>query len=634
MADLLGREEFNRIAGSMFPNKYDADSQDVLNAELRKAQASGDTGAEASIRRDLKRVGTTAGATPALIKGSTMATSPSNDNSSSPLPEARFGLNQIVGDVANVIGAITAGNTLRNAASEAEVTAVRQAGQAAAEATNLQAESVNAQDAQVSGFLRTIGLDITDPNSALRGELAAQATTRSARQQVDNQIVQLESINFFSDPLNFLMAQPKLQALTAQYNQLARSENESDAEVARMQSISDTVVKLQPSRNADLVRKTAQANAVAQVAMAESKAQAVTAANIAGNAKMMLDTLTLKENVFARALQIEGLEESIRDRRIRQEDTNFYRDAALEAAKEKAEAKRKDSEQETALVTGMNLYRKAINGSAMPDLTKEDVRRMSPQQRAAWYEVVFRGNYGNKYSQSIPFISAYGNDVGASMTGNSTMMTNIRNVETRVNSKIGEITNRENAKGIATGTRIKHEDAVRMAYDELYREDALAGMAGSDKSNLGMGNPYAINFDAALANAVAVPNSVGPTVLKSMVDAKNRARGASLDAVFTPKLLLLDMESRVRSGEVSPKQASEETASFMALQSTKAYSENGLKYLNLPQPTDWNISTGATGKEKIDLMNPTKLERYFTAQVAAERSSKRTGLNNPFIPFR
>lgn len=622
-APMLGREEFNRIAGSMFPNTYGEDSRAVLNQELQKALAAGDAGAERSARQGLARVGTNTGS-PAPIQGRTMA---ATDDTGSPIPEARMGLDSLVGDVANVIGAITAGNVLRSTAAEAQASATMAAGQATAEATRLQAESINNQDAQVMNFLRTIGLDITDPGSALRSELASQAVTRSNRMKVDDQIVQLEQINFFQNPLDFLMAQPKLQQLTAQYNQLARRENESDAEVARMQSITDTVVRNQPSRNADLVRQTAQATALAQVKVAEAQAQQVTANNAAGNAKALLDQFALKENVFAKSLQIIGLEEGIRERKAAREDRNFYRDQALALAEERMELKREVNGQQSALVTGMSLFRQAINGSTAPKMTPEDVKRMSPQQRAAWYEVVLRGSYGSDYSQSIPFIHKYGNDVGASMSGNSSFMTNVRNTDTRILERVGVVTNRENAKGQLTGTRIKHEDAVAMAHGEIFREDVVLGLPGSDKSVVKPGNPYAIGFDNALAEAVANPNSMGPMVNKILLESKARVGGASLDTTFTPTLLLTNMEARVRAGEIPPKQAAEQLSSFMALQSGKTYMGNGLAYLNLAPAVDWNVKLNATGNKSINLMDPVTLERHLTAQ--AVMGARIRALSNP-----
>jgi hypothetical protein len=636
MADktpMLGREEFAR-ATAHWNNTYDQSSADVLNAEITKAIAQGDPGAEDAARRDLARVGNTYGRTDP-VRSRTVATSNGpfvpSEQTGSPIPEARFSLGEITGDINNVISAVTAGNNLRSAEATKQASAVLAAGQAASDATILQAQGINQQDEQVLGFLRTIGLDVNDPGSALRSELAAQATTRSKRLQVDNEIVQLESINFFQDPLNFLMAQPKLQALTAQYNQLARLENESDAEVARMQSISDTVVRLTPSRNADNIRQTAQANALAQVKMAEAKASEVTAQNAAGNAKMLIDTLTLKDNAFSRALQVIGLEETIKGRRADDERQNFFKNQAMEAAAEKAEQKRKDTEEETALVTGINLYRTEINGSTLPKMTKEDVRRMPPAQRAAWYEVIFRGSYGNNYRQAIPFITTYGNPTGASLGGNAAFMTTVRNIETRINSIVPDIMNRENQRGMITGTKIKREDAVAMAYDELYRTDSTLALPGSDKSGVKAGNPYAINFDQALAEAVANPNVAGPAIVKSMAEAKARMKGASLDMTYSPTMLLNDMEARVRAGELPPKAAAEQVSSFMALQSAKTYQQNSLQRLNLGPATDWNLPVGGKGDKKINLMDPVQLERYFQAQAVQEKMlNNRPGMSFMF----
>jgi hypothetical protein len=103
---------------------------------------------------------------------------------------------------------------------------------------------------------------------------------------------------------------------------------------------------------------------------------------------------------------------------------------------------------------------------------------------------------------------------------------------------------------------------------------------------------------------------------------------------MTPRMLLNEVQANVISGKVSPKDAAEDVSRFFALQSTKNYTDTGLKYLALPVLTDWTITTGSRGKNKVDLMNPTQVENYLTKQVASEKTNSQLGTTNPFMPWR
>lgn len=614
---MLGREDFNRLTSAIFDNTYNSESADVLRADLKIAQKTGDKRAEESINRDLQRV----------IKGGPVTDNTSTGNS--PVPEARNKLNSFMQLAPDLEAAIFSADQDRTKASGQAVAASKEAGSAQASSVQTAAEmEIGVQEVHKQ-LLRAIGLDVNDPQSFLNSEIRRQTMARNERETIDREIVDLESVSFFQDPFGFLSAQPRLQQLTSQYNNLARIENRSNEEISRIQSIAESAMKLTPAKNADLIRKKAAEDATAVAKLAEARAAEYSAQNSAGHAKALMDMFTARHNVFASMLQVQSLEENIADRRSRQEDSNYWRGVKRDEIKEREEQKAAEKQRETALVVGINTFRKAINGSAAPDLTPEDVKRMPAELKGAWYEVILRGNYGNNYYEAVPFIQRFGNPAAAASSGNAAMMQLVRNIETRAQELAPEILNREKFKNLRV--QIKPDQALMMAYNEIYASDAGSAMKGADKGTIKGDSPYAIDYDAAAALAKAKPGGV---VSKSLLAAKERSNTRSLNTGFSASMLLNEVEARVIAGEATPRQAAEEVARFYATQSVASYETNGLRYLSLPQPTDWVISPDGTGKQRVDLMDPTKLENYLTAKIAAERSRNRVGLGNSFVPWR
>jgi hypothetical protein len=614
--DLLDRAEFNRRTAGM-NNTYDKSSEEVLRADLKLAHSQNDPRAVASIERDLQRVSTSS-------KGGAVAT-----EDTSPVPEARAALNQYFQLAPELESAIFS-------ADKERTQHVQRATQAAGEAGAAQSASILAgSEAEIAlqethrQLLRAVGLDINNPESSINSELRRQTEARNQREAIDKEIVDLESTSFFQNPFAFLANQPKIQQLTAQYNNLARVENRSNEEIARMQTIADSVLKLTPAKNADLLRQKAAADATVAVKIAEARAAELSAQNSAGHAKALMDAFTARHNVFASMLQVKQLEEGILDRRASAAALQEEREWRRNDRRSEQEKKDAEKQRDTALVVGINTYRKAINGSAVPDFTLEDVKRMPAEIRGAWYEVIMRGSYGNNYLEAVPFIQRFGNPAAAAASGNAGMMQLIRNIEMRAQRLAPEIMNREKLRNPMA--QIRPDQALAMAYNEIYAADAASAGKGADKSVVRGDSPYALDYDAAAAVAKLKPEGV---VSKSLLAAKERMPNRTLNTSYTASMLLNEIEARVVSGEATPKQAAEEVSRFFATQSVSAYEGNGLKYLALPQPTDWVITPGGTGKAQLDLMNPSKVENYLTSRIVAEKRSRQIGTNNPFVPWR
>lgn len=613
MAD--DRTTFNIKAINAFPSMgYDDGSAAVLRADYKLAQQSGDTRAMQSIQRDLSRVGSgglssgNGAAGLANIPGISMA-----DTSESPVPELRSGLAEFSNFGKQISDALFTGEQERQKQNEIQSVATKAQAIALANSTQQRAEATIQEQDVHKQLLKAVGLDVLDPESLLSQEMQREANARSRREELRGKITEMQSVNFFQDPLQWFMVQPQLQQSIAVHNQLADEENTSSSKIAEMQSRATTLHALTPAKNADTIRKIAQSDADAILEQSKAVSAKLAAENAAGNAKMMLDQYTIKKNVFGDLMQITTLEEGIRDRRARAEDSNYFRNLAAEDRAERLRLKQEDDARDSAIVVGINAYRKAISGN-QPDITLEDLKRMSPDARKVWGDVVLRGNYGNNYGEAIPFIDRYGNSADAANTGNAAMMFTVRSLRDQAEKAVPTIINAARAQG----QTLKEPQALAMAYEQLYARDRNLAIKGADKSNMPIESPYSLDWDGLAQKAALspTPGLIGTILL----DAQKRSPGANLSSTMTARGLLNEVQARVISGAVSPKEASENLSRFMGLATSAQYMDAGLKYLALPQITDYTITPGSRGNKKVDLMNPTQVENYLTSQLSSAKA--------------
>lgn len=506
------------------------------------------------------------------------------------------------------------------AATELQSAAVTASAVANAQSTQLFAEGIIAEQEAHKRLLREVGLDISDPASSLNAELRKEAETRRARETLRSEITSKQGASLFGNPIQFIMNMVELPQLVAQHNELADVENRATSEVARMQQLATTVLSLTPAKNADLLRAKAVADAEKVKQDAAATAAQISAQNAAGHAKALLDTFTLRRNMFGDIMQMSQFRQAqanhadsmrMQEKRynLDVQQFNLSRQDRLDRQAAIEEAKNADN----AIVTGINLYRKTINGN-VPEYTLEDVKRMPPQEKQLWFDILRRGNYGNDYATSVPTIDAIGNLAGAAQSGNAQMVRQVQSLRMRAEERAREIQNQSKLTG---GGAIKTDDALRQAYTELYKKDLAFSAKGSIKNDLTAISPYAFDLDGIAQQAAASKDKSFIGTL--LAEAKARNPSLSLTQTYRAPLLLADVQAKVVAGAIDPKIAAQEVARFFALQTGQQYEQAGLKYLGLPPAVDWTI-VPTDSKKEVDLMNPVQLERYLTFSAAKTRS--------------
>ncbi len=536
---------------------------------------------------------------------------PSPAFKTSPLDQAQTAYQSMMMIAPQLQSALFGSNVAAQESGRTQQQAVLLAGEAAANAARTQAEITIGENDFHRRLLTAVGLDIENPESKLNAELGKEAKTRVQREALEKRIVEMEQVDFFSNPLKFLMVQPELKGAVSQYNQLANTENRSTSEIARMQSLATTIKSLTPAKSADLLRAKASADATQLVEKAKFDAATISANTAAGSAKSLLDQFTLRRNIFHDILQIESREEGIKDKAWNQN----FRQLQFDALLDERNAKRKDKEladsQEMVLVTGINLYSKAITGNNV-ELTKEDIKKMPANIRGAWYEVMLRGNYGNDYAEAVPFIKTFGNAANAANTGNAALMQVVRNIEARVPAKAAEIRNQHNA--VNPMAPMSEKAAMSLALNKLYTDDAILANKGADKNIISAGSPYALDYEAITKAAAKNPTT---SVAKVLVAQQQRNPNVAMQ--MTPRALVEQIKARVVAGEIDPKIAAQEIAGFYKQANDQQYESGGLKYIGLPEFKDFVITPGQSGTRKVDLYNPAQIENYLTAEVAKEK---------------
>ena len=503
-----------------------------------------------------------------------------------------------------VLAAITGASANSAVQSGIQQQAVIAAGNSAAEAARIGAEDQISQDMVHRDILNALGMDVRDPQAAIRQEMDRAAVARANREKLDSRITELQSKSLFSDPIGWLAAIPEIASLVPQYNQQATLENSANASIGKMMQIAASAKSLTPTRSADLIRAKAAADANVQLENAKMKAAAINEKNAAGQAKAILDQWTIGDNVFQRVLQLDAREAQL-----------VLKNMQIEA-KNQADAERKLKDvQDSTFLEGVNKFRKLIAGN-VPDYTMADLKTMPPKLRDEWNRVVMRGGFGN-YKDAIMFIDEFGNEVGAAESGNATMMQLVRKLRADADALSTKVMNDHNSKN--PFSKINQRQALDRAYDVLFAEAGSIANKTFDKGIMPANSPYALDFDTLAAAAKASPDN---TISKILLQAKTNNQFKSLNNVLQPRDILTAVEAEVKAGTVVPAKAALELAGFFKAAEDNVYTTSGLRYLGLPQLKEFTIKPGAIGNKELDLYNPSAVEAYLTAQVAQAKRIK------------
>ncbi len=549
---------------------------------------------------------------------STIGAKPSTEYASgAPLDAAQRAYSTVQGMIPEVLRALGLGNQQVQEQAVAQQSAIIAGGEAAANAARAQAEVTIAQNEAVNKVLRAMRMDVTDPESAILKELDLQAGLRAERERVGDELASLQSVSFFQNPLTYIMNSMEVQKMLPVYNNLATKENESSSQINQLQSLATHAKSMTPAVAADGLRAKAVADAQVLVAQANGQLAASRANAAAGNAKVALETFNVHREAFGQSLQMDLGSERVEMARER---------AALKrTADEEKAAQEKAGE---ALASIINMHLTQLNGAGAGQLTGDMVKRMKPEERDTWLKIVQRGNYGNSYETSVPFIAAHANLAGMAASGNGAMAVTLSNVQKRVADRAPAIANAYKLANPLAPT-MPAAELQRQAYAAVFAEDQALAAKGSDKRAITTASPYMIDYDAALAAAGARPESYEKNaVIDALSNFKKATPYAPLKGTVTDWQIIAAISAEVKAGKIAPALAAQQIAEFYSTMSAQQYATAGLQHFGLSPLVDYNISMEKGGKLPIDLMSPTKIERLLTMRVQEAKALNMSPFNS------
>ncbi|TXH56706.1 MAG: lytic transglycosylase domain-containing protein [Desulfurellales bacterium] len=508
--------------------------------------------------------------------------------------------------VPDMLSALFSANKAQQQAGASQQQATRIAGEAAAESARLQAESIIAEQQVHSDIMSALGLDVRDPASAVRTELDKSAQARATREQLGAQIAERQGRSLFSDPLGWIQNIVEMPQLVAQHNLQVDLESNADARVRQLQNAGAQAKAMTAAKSADLLRAKSASDARMFLAKAEADVAEISAKNAAGEAKTLLDAWNIQRQAVNDAA-------SERERAEAREDRKISRQERMSQQAEKEAAKRQESE----LLVRVHAVRTMIGGN-VPRWTPEEFKKLPPQERVMWEQLAFKnGNFGS-IPTAVAFIKEYGDEVGATDTGNAGMVQQVRSLEMQAKQLATKIANDHNMKNPLA--KMNDKQALEAAYNALQSEaDALA-TKNSNKDNIPANSPYAIDYDAIAAAARGNPDARKWIVGDILAREKEKRPYESLNATITPRFLVDSVRAEVLAGKIDPAVASVQLADFYRTASGSQYVTAGLRYFGLKPFQDFIISPEAVGGPKIDLFNPTTIDRYLVTQVARNRA--------------
>jgi hypothetical protein len=442
--------------------------------------------------------GTTGGATnptpalPPVNLPTTAAVTASPAYQTDSLAAARAAHATVLAEMPNVLSALGVSGDTINAQSVVQQAALQAGGQAAAEATRLQAEETIGQSAVRDDIMHALGMDVRDPDSAIRQLLDRQQQEIATREEMRGRITELKSVSFLENPFAYIMNNVELQKIVPAYNATIDAEADTKERISTLQTAQTSANANTNARSADLIRAKAVQDSKVLAEQATQRLAEAKAGASAATAKIALDKLAVHERIFQDIMAIERLEDAQEARGVR---------------KSAADAKAAEGKRGERLAIGINLYRRMINGNNITDLTRDEVLGMRPEERAMWVDVISRGSFGT-YAQAVPLINNVGNIAGMADGGNASMAIVIRNLKGKAEITANAIRDRAKKAG---QPNVSQQEALSAAYQQLYESHVSIADKGIDKSTIaqpGSDSPYRINYDAVVATA-ATPEGQG-----------------------------------------------------------------------------------------------------------------------------
>jgi hypothetical protein len=489
---------------------------------------------------------------------------------------------------------------------------------------------------------RVVNLDPDNVNNALAQSLATYTAAEDARKAERAKYDQLNSVDFFQNPIGHIFAQLQLPQVARQHNAAADARDSAQADLLNRTQMLQAHKSSVSANVSQSIKDVKLAEAQIQQRAAELQLKEAEAENAGKLAARKLQLFQLTDKLFdvdsdliSKKLQIGQYMMSLQER----QEARAERAAA---ARERAARAADDAEVDAAL--NMQLARVSRAMGLTTPMTLTSLRRMPDKKRAqAWLDAAYTGQFGGSLAESIGFIEAQGNPTALAQS-NPGLSYASQALGTGLQSYL-TIVDRQ-AK--ATGETIKPADAIAKA-EELYQDVMVSGASRPGTGNSLTSSRWDSVFTPYRAQhrvMVELANSGDPEVGRLKDNLMTKQLGAALQAApdKTSAYLPSDMERAaimsvadlVRQKKVSPELAAQQIADFYQTSAMKNIDTFNYTLMGLPAQTRYMALLQPAGVFRqpieVDLMSETAVKNALMKMVVSARGGNTNYLTgNPML---
>lgn len=437
-------------------------------------------------------------------------------------------------------------------------------------------------------ILKIANLDTRSADNAFATALAERMQLKKQRETLAVDIDAREAVGLFDDPLQYLVNQTILPGRIAEYNNLARRENDNIHRVDTLQREVAAQEGLDLGATADLYtsRATHIANSDAATAAANAAELRARAQGLIANRVMAVANLT--------------------ERRINHQEIMSKWAIAL-ADKREMDQKKEDDRQDEL---DKNRRVKMVGGLIGNNMaTFKWLKGQSKEVQEMWATRAGTLSLGDSLPETMEFVRRFGDLNAMRLSGTAELADMFKAFEGEINKRADNIANTWATAHPELATRPpKRAEAQRIAAELLQGE--WEGQRDNNMFKADPTNPYGINHKAAVRWYKGDKNN--PIFL--MVNEADKA-----GQLVNDKTLFAATEKLIRDGTLPIRDASGALAEYYSDAITRNNWNRSPRNMGLEIQKGYKVKPDGS-QNIIDLTNPMAVENFFTYTAMRARA--------------
>jgi hypothetical protein len=482
---------------------------------------------------------------------------------------------------------------------------------------------------------KVFNLDPTSATNANAIDLAKYEAAELGREAAKKEYDAAASVDFLSNPLGYLVNQLKLPQLAAKNNAFADAGDAALGDLQKRTSLLTAQKNVLVANTADAMKQAAVDEARNNAVMAKANLSVEEAKNLAQSASLKMQQISLIDKIADnnRAALVSVI--SLQDR----EEQNSLRNAAkAEIAGKKAS----DQADEDRLNGRLQTVSSAL-GLVEPMTVKRLKTLQNKKDQDVWLNAAMSGQMGEDLQTSLGFYLGNGSKNGIMNGGGASHYATAQKL-VEAGGSMQSIAERQamaaNPMGKKPGVR-----ETQTAGFKMYEDAVVSSMRSpTDKSDLSSPawdktyNPYVApfkGFNLAIATRPELEMFKNNSAAKAVgaLMAAGVVQGENLTAE-QQNTLVNSIKQQVQMRTLTPARAAADIATYFSGAAAWNRSMNGYTMFGLPAQ-DAYLFTAEGGmfvdKTKLDLMNASQVENFFTKNlVAADRLKVTTDILNMY----